>query len=123
MSGSASVTLVRDGRRLQLEAEIGQAGSGQLAGGDASSRLHGATFSNIDPDHPLYGEVDGVEVSAVQAMSRAARYGLRQGDIVLSVNRRAVRNIDELTELLEGQRGALALHIQRGNTRLYVVVQ
>lgn len=117
------LTILRDKRRLKLETEIAKGPTRQLAGAQATDKLQGATLRNIAPSHPQYGRVEGVEVAQVAPNSRAARYGLRAGDIILSLNRRPVSDVDELSDLLENIDGAIAMHIQRGQSRLFLVLQ
>lgn len=117
------VTIFRDGRRRTIEVEIGKGGQLSLAGGDTFSRLQGAEFRNMDPGHPRYGDAPGPVVASVEQGSPAWRNGIREGDIVLAVNRVRVRNVDELRSVLERSSGAIALNILRGNTRLFIVVQ
>lgn len=117
------VTVLRDGTRRVFDIEIGTSGQSVLAAGDSFSRLRGAEFRNLDPGHPRYDDAPGPEVSRVEQGSPAWRSGLREGDIVLAVNRVRVRTIDDLTSVLERSGSAIALSILRGDTRLFIVVQ
>ena len=117
------VTVLRDGKRRVFDIEIGTSGKAVLAAGDSFSRLRGAEFRNLDPGHPRYDDAPGPEVSSVEQGSPAWRSGLREGDIVLAVNRVRVRTIDDLTAVLERSGSAIALNILRGNTRLFIVIQ
>ncbi|MDX1517964.1 MAG: PDZ domain-containing protein, partial [Woeseiaceae bacterium] len=117
------VTLLRDGRRRSVEAEIGKAQAQALAGGQSVPKLAGAEFRNLDRDHPQYGSVDGVLVAQVDQGSPAWRNGLRNGDIILAVNRRPVASVEALSTALQDAGPAVALHILRGNARLFLVIQ
>lgn len=117
------LTIYRDGRRRTVEVEIGKGGQVSLAGGDTFSRLQGAEFRNLDPSHPRYDDARGPEVASVEQGSPAWRSGIREGDIIIAVNRVRVRNVDELRSVLERSNGAIALNILRGNLRLFIVVQ
>lgn len=117
------LTILRDGRRIKLDAEVGKAGASGFIGGEASVSLYGASFGDIRSEHPLYGDVQGVEVLEVENGSRAARAGLRPGDIVLSVNRRAVPSLGAMQQMVERVNGAVALHVQRGQVRSFIVIQ
>ncbi len=115
--------LIRNGRALSVEVEVGEAAALETATADATSRLAGATFRNLDSSHPADGRLEGVVVAAVEPGSVAARYGLRAGDVILSVNRRPVTSVEQLIERLEGRERALALHVDRDGSRLFVVIQ
>jgi S1-C subfamily serine protease len=117
------LVVIRDQRRMQLQTKVGEVATRQVSGGTKNPRLDGAEFRNIGPNHPRYGEVDGVEAARVAPNSRAWRNGLREGDIVLSVNRVPVSSVDQFSGLLDDHDGALALHVQRGDGRLFIVVQ
>ncbi|MEM7002074.1 MAG: Do family serine endopeptidase [Pseudomonadota bacterium] len=120
---SVRLEVLREGRRLKLKAKVGGGSSSSLAAGIAAERLEGASFGEIATDHPLAGEVSGVQVLDVTRGSTAARFGLRPGDIILSVNRRPVPNVSKFSELVGSISGAMAMHVQRGQSRLFVVVQ
>ena len=118
------ITLLRDGRRRTVEAEIGKAGAAtSLAGGRTLPKLSGAEFRDLQRGDPQYGDVQGVLVAQVEQGSPAWRNGLRGGDIILAVNRRAVTTVDTLSQALEAATSAVALNILRGNTRLFLVIQ
>ena len=117
------LTILREGKRLEVEATIEEAADARMQNATAAPILDGATFRNMDPAHELYGEITGVEVSSVAPGSRASRSGLRQGDVVLSVNRRAVTSLEEFKRLVEKIDGAIALHVQRGSSRMFLVIR
>lgn len=123
----ANVTLgiVRDGRRQDVEARIGEAGAQPIeAGAETVRALQGAQFGELTPDHPRYGELAGALVVRVTPGSAAARNGLQEGDIVTAVNRTLVSSVAELSAALQAaESGAIALNIVRGETRLYIVVR
>ncbi len=116
------IELIRDGERLKRKVVIGERGVTLADGGATSERLEGVALRDISPDHPLFGEVRGVEVARVDAGSRAAREGLRPGDIILGVNRRRVANVQELVDLVEELPRTLALWVQRGERRIFIAI-
>ncbi len=119
----AEITLLRDGRRRTVEAEIGKATATTLSGGRTLPKLAGAEFQNLERGHPQYGEVQGVLVAQVEQGSPAWRNGLRPGDVILAVNRQPVGTVDALAAALDGAGPTVALNILRGNTRLFLVIQ
>ena len=114
---------LRDGRRREVDATIERSSVGLLTGSEITEELQGVEFRSLDPSHPKYGKVEGVLVAGVEPGSPAARTGQRPGDIVLSVNRVPVRSVDELSRALRAVGGAIALHVLRDETRLFVVIQ
>lgn len=117
------ITILRDGRQRTFDVEIGTTGQLSLPGGDTFARLQGAEFRNMEPGHPRYGDAMGPVLATVEQGSPAWRNGLREGDIVLGVNRERVRNVDELAAALDRSGNTIALNILRGNTRIFVVIQ
>ncbi len=123
VSEGVEIDLIRDRRRLTVETTIGKASQIQISGRETSPKLDGAELRNIAPSYPDHRRVRGVEVVRVEPGSRAWRAGLRKGDIILSVDRRPVSSVNEFSELLKALDGATALHVQRGDSRLFIVVQ
>ena len=117
------IGIVRDGERIEKEAVIGEMQTVAVAGEISSEKLDGAEFGEIGRDHPWSGRVQGVEVSSVEPGSRAWESGLRRGDIILAVNREAVRSVEEFADTVEEQEDVLALLVQRGGRRMLVVVR
>ncbi len=62
-------------------------------------------------------------VTGVELNSPAWQAGLRQGDIILSVNRQPVRNVDEFIKLASRSPNRLLLRIQRGDISLFLVLE
>lgn len=117
------IRLLRDGRSRTVEAEIAEAEASALDGAQTIPRLNGAEFRNLDRDHPQFSKVRGVLVAQVDAGSPAWRNGLREGDIVLSVNRRPVASVEAFAAALDATGRAVALSVLRGNARLFLVIQ
>jgi serine protease DegQ len=120
---TVDITFIRDNDTEEVQATIGRASGLAMDGGETIDKLQGAEFRNLDPSHPQYGEVQGVLVSRVDQGSPAARNGLRQGDIVMAVNRMEVESVRELSNAIDGADSAIALNILRDNTRLFIVIQ
>ena len=120
---TVKVAFLRKGEPGEIDATIGQTSRELLAESPAEGSLKGAEFRDLDPSHPKYDTVKGVLVARVEPGSAAARNGLRQGDIVLAVNRAAVSSVRELAEAVRASGAVIALNILRGGMRLYIVIQ
>ncbi len=115
--------VLRDGERRTVTATLGEGEQIQAQLGGPESRLAGATLSELPPEHPLYGEVEGVLVRDVEPGSRAAAAGLRPGDVIVSANRQAVSSPAELAEILATHRNQpLLLHVRRRDGALFIVI-
>jgi serine protease Do len=75
-------------------------------GGDQETEGFGITLSPLTSEVArrlrLPSDVEGVLVSDVDPTSSAARQGIREGDVILQVNRRAVSSPQEARRILDG---------------------
>lgn len=125
-----SLGIVRKGgllgskERLTVTAELaGEVATTARAGEITNPRLGGATFEQIPRNAPAYGKVQGVRVRAVERDSRAWANGLRPGDIITSVNQRAVSELKDFYALVNREESALLLHVLRGGVWVYMVAK
>jgi serine protease Do len=68
---------------------------------------------------------EGVVVTAVEPGSVADDAGIRRGDVILEVDRKAIRNIDEYRKAVAGVRkgrGVLFL-VRRGDSTLFLALK
>jgi serine protease Do/serine protease DegQ len=117
--------VLREGNPVMVRARIAEpfAGAKTAVAGDVVPQLAGSRVANIEPGMPLYGQIEGAVVTAVERDSAAHRNGLRAGDIVYGVNRRRVRNAQELLATLKGTETPWRMSILRGDSRIGLVVR
>lgn len=127
-----TVEYVRDGETRTVEFELGELPNKSLASGDFSAGsdegvLNGVTVTDITSRMRMQMRIpeglEGAFISAVDPDSPSARDGLREGDVVLGLNRQRVRSADEavkLSEEIEGPK-VLVRVWREGNSR-YIVV-
>ncbi|SLN37210.1 Periplasmic serine endoprotease DegP precursor [Roseovarius litorisediminis] len=121
---SIEIGIIRNGERQTVVATLRRGPQGgPQAGGHGLEWLSGADLRNLEPGDPLYGEMPGVLVVRLESDSRAARSGLEAGDIILAVNRVPVASVAELREQLAKVDRALALTIQRGSARIFLIMR
>ena len=118
-----NLNIIRDGEQKTINAKVGEPGATMLAGGTKIEKLKGAEFTNIPSEHPQRGQVEGVLVTKVESGSPAARSGLRQNDIVQTVNNRNVRSVDDLANILENVSATMVLKIRRGSSTIVIAIQ
>lgn len=118
-----TLNILRNGKPKTVQAVIEEPHQDKLTGKKIHPRLDGATLGNIEEDSPLYGKVDGVQVVNVKRGSPAAITGLRPGDIITSLNREDIKNLNELKKQAGKKQNALLMNIQRGNTAMFIVIQ
>ena len=115
--------ILRNGKPKTIRARIAAASDENESPAVKNVRLQGLTVGNIKEDHPLHGTVEGVIILDVQRGSRPWRSGLRAGDIITSVNKNPVPDLQQFLKLAESEQGTLLLRIVRGNTAAFVVIK
>jgi len=104
--------------------------SGEDSGGaEAEETLKGVTVGNVDArarqQFNVPGDLKGAIVTDIDESSAAYEAGLRQGDVILEINRKPVASAEEAVELSakNDKKGSVLLRVwSRGGTR-YVVVK
>ncbi len=107
---------------LEPEGEESAEGTGPTRPADARSL--GMTLQTLTPELArqggLRGQVSGVVITQIDPNSDAAQKGLRAGDIILSVDRRATPNPAAVAEAITAARTArrtrVLMVVRRGNT-------
>ncbi len=116
--------LLRDGKQIAAKAKVVAPFTLASVEGRMIAQLEGAFVANIDRGMPMFGKVEGALVARVEANSPAWFYGLRPGDIIVSVNRIRTKNIAELQNALRNnERNAIAVTLLRGDFRLTILIR
>lgn len=110
--------IIRDGKQKTVTAKLEEANLAKANAETLHEALTGAELENYSQ-----GKVAGVRVSAVEKGSIAERYGLKQGDVIVGLNRTKVKNLGDLRKQLEEKPSVLALNILRGDSTLYLVIR
>lgn len=111
------VEVVRDGKRKQFNIEVAaQKVDVEDIDGKYPRLLEGARFE----DHR---SGKGVIVTHISPNSNAAYSGLRQGDIITSVNRRKLTGMAEFRKILSEAKDQLLMHIHRNGRSFYLVIR
>jgi len=88
-----------------------------------NKRLDGVIISELGSDHRYFGKVEGIHVVDVQRGSPAWRSGLRKGDVITSVNRQTVKDVQMFLKKVGGKEESLLLRILRGNAAAFIVIK
>ncbi len=123
VGAKVKISLVRDGDKKTLKVKIGGDIGEQASAKSIDPRLDGAVLGPIPDNHPLFGRVDGIAVLEVRQGSRAAAAGLRQGDVITSLNRQLVASLKDARKAIKKASGSLLLHVQRGERALFIVIR
>ena len=117
-----AMTVMRQGERLMLNPILESSTRASRKGTMIHHQLEGATFNNVDTRQVSTNVEEGVLVSKVQKGSIAWEHGVRPDDIIVSANRKTVRNLDTFRQAIAGQ-DVLMLNIVRGNGALFLLLQ
>jgi S1-C subfamily serine protease len=112
-----AITYVRDGQTRTASATLGQRIAVSSAGADINPGLAGAEFAANTATSR-----GGVEVAAVAPDSPAAQRGLRDGDVIVAVNRTAVSSISDLIREASNEE-ILFLLVIRGDRQLMLQIR
>jgi serine protease Do len=125
------VLVLRDGREKTLSLTVGtlpnDAPMSETSENDLSSRSQwGMQLQNLTPEMARAQGLDdgqGVGVAGVQPGSPAAEAGLRPGDILVQINRRAVGSIDDVkAAMAANDSDQLLLLVKRQQGNLFVAL-
>jgi serine protease Do len=122
----AAVTLDvwRDGKAKTLTATVGEReGVTTAAAGkpDASQGKLGVVVRPLTPEEQRESKLAG-GVVVEDVAGPAAKAGVRPGDVIVSVNRTAVKDPAQLRDLVAGAGKTVALLVQRDENRIYIPV-
>ncbi len=107
-----AIRALRDGREITLSAVLSPRPR-ELAGDTLDPRLAGARLVEL-PEAQKRRGLRGARIGEVQPGSRAARNGLRPGDVVAAVNQREIADLPTLQQRLAETPEVLLLTILRG---------
>jgi serine protease Do/serine protease DegQ len=113
------LTILRDKRSITVRATLAAPAKNVVEGSSLSPLLDGADFGPVAPT----AAVEGVEIVAVRMGSKAWEAGLRQGDIITSVNQQSVASPDAFAERVKASRGPMLLNLLREGSAVFLVVR
>ena len=111
--------MLRKGKRERLNVVLGDATQNVVVAKEIHPALEGATLTNGKSEQ---GD-NGVVVSGIAPRSPASRIGLKDGDVIIGINRKKVDNLVQLRTELEEAKGVIALNVKRGISSLYLVIR
>jgi serine protease Do len=121
----ATVEVWRDGKRESLAVTVGEmpADGAKVARGDAQPQGKlGVSVRQLAQDEAKrLGTEGGLLVE--RADGAAARAGMQRGDVILGVNGKPVKSVEELKAAVDAAGKNAAVLVQRGEARIFVPVQ
>lgn len=118
------LVLYRNGKRESLQARIGGASGRSVVSEEAlgaRNEFRGAKFKTVGEENS--DKYQGVEVVSLSNQGAAFAAGLREGDVIIEVNRRSVTNLEAFnlatsTEAVGSERTIVALTAIREGRRI-----
>jgi serine protease Do len=120
--------VLRDKKELQLTVSVGELKDEEVVASAPEKGELGMTVQKLTPqiaESLGLEKADGVVVSAVDPGSVADEAGIRRGDVILEVDRKPIRSIDEYKKAVAGIRkgkGVLLL-VRRGESTLFLALK
>ena len=127
-----TLKVFRDHREISIPVKLGEqsAAPAEALGGDASANrvTRGLSVEELTPQirrqFNLPARSAGVVVVDVEAGSAAAEAGLRRGDVIQEVNRKAITSVPQFEEAVRrGGNEPVMLLINRGGSTQFVVLE
>lgn len=118
---SIQLDIIRDGKPQTLHATV-QETKRNIPQGTVHPKLSGATFGDIEQSSPYFGKIKGVMIFSVKQNSPAWNAGLRNDDIITSVNKQAIGSLGEFKPLVHNDK-QLLLNITRDWQAQFIVLR
>jgi Do/DeqQ family serine protease len=123
MGQSMDVTLYRQGEKKQLKVVIQPIEVAMLEGKYLLQKLAGAKIGQVSESSLKYGLVTYLQVIEIESNSPAWRAGMRENDVLYSINHQLIPTFEQALETIKNHQGDMILNIQRGNRALYLVIK
>jgi len=116
----AEVQFYRNGKLKKVTVKIKPLDEFTQPDGGIVKRLHGARFQNVVPND----DVDsGVEVTRIEPGSEADDSGLQVGDVIVSINRKDVSDLEDMKKIVKESEDVLLMKLIRNGRALFLVIQ
>ena len=125
VDAKVALVVMRDGERKKLQVKVGEMEETAVAQVETPTgpAVFGLRAQNLTPDLAQQLGVEnaeGVVISEVEPGSPAAQAGLRRGDVIVELDRKPVRDVDDLTARLGSADDSVLMLISRGDASLFV---
>lgn len=126
-----TLTVVTDGREHPVTAKIAAMDAEELAANEPGKPAQGKWGLQLQDVNPQLAQQLGLKsdhgavVVEVKSGSPADEAGVRQGDVILEINRQPVKSVKEVKELVAktGDKDTLLLLVQSEQGKHYVVLK
>lgn len=122
------IKVLRDKKNTELTVAVGELKDEEVVATVPEKGELGLTVQRLTPqmaENLGIERVEGVIVTAVEPGSAADEAGIRRGDVVIEVDRKAIRSVDDYKKAVAGarrNRGLLFL-VRRGDSTLFLALK
>jgi serine protease Do len=123
---NADFEILREGKTLKLKINIALRDETNLASAAPSSREQKAENSKNEWGIQVAERTEpgvGLTVISVAESSPAERAGIRNGDIILSANRKHMTNLKDFNSVFGENSKSIFILVRRGNSQSYIVLK
>ena len=123
------VVVMRDGKEETVSIKIAEMKDDEEQVATGESEAYGLTVQNLTPEIAeslgINVDVQGVLVSGVEPGSPADDAGLRRGDVIVEVNRKAVKDVDAYQKELKGTGAgkSVLMLVRRGENTVFLALK
>ena len=120
--------VLRDKREVSLNAAVGELRDEEVVASVPEKGELGLTVQKLTPqiaESLGLDKTEGVVVTAVEGGSAAEEGGIRRGDVIVEINRKPVRSVEDYKKAVAGTRkgkGVLFL-VRRGDSTLFLALK
>lgn len=117
------IDFIRNKKPMSVTTHIGGSRPEKITASSNMPLLKGIKLKELSTSQAFRGVTKGLLITDIAINSPAAQVGLRQGDILLTVNKMKVRTLADLNKAAKLSRKQLLIHLQRGQNFLYLVIK
>jgi len=124
---SVNVKLLRNGKTLDRSVKVSEMEENVAVANAPAHKTLGITVQNLTPEMARRLRINtdsGVVVTGVEPGSPAANAGIQTGDVIREVNRKPVKDVDDLRQKVEQAKDQnnILLLVKRGENNMFAAV-
>jgi serine protease Do len=127
VDADAKVIVIRDGKSKNFHVRIGRLDDPEqiasISKQDQGAEAFGFRAQDLTPalvDELGLAEATGVIVTEVAPDGPAAEAGIQRGDVIIELDRKAIKNVADLANRLEDSKESVLVLVRRGENTLFV---
>ncbi len=115
--------MLRDGKEVTLKVKLDSASDSDVPTEAQQAKSKGRLGVSVRPLSDEEKKKFGDGLFVVSSEGAAAKAGIKEGDVLLSVGGKKIRSFDQFKKAVENAKDTLALQVAREGSRIYVAVK